>query len=454
MSQMELPSERLSTTDAEGWRVFLHPLETHGRFRNFRNLFETILILIFLITPWSSIGGVQTILLDIPHRRFALFGTTFWAHDAPIVFFIFAGVAFTLAFTAITFGRVWCGWACPQTVFIDGLFRRVEAWIEGDAHARKALDQQKMNFNKFFKRSLKWGVFTLFALAIANSLLAYFVGAERMAGMVKNSPENNIVEFSITIFVTAVLLFNFGWFREQFCIIMCPYGRMQSVLMDENSLVVMYDQNRGEPRKGSVAAATGKQGDCVNCFKCVAVCPTGIDIRRGTQLECIGCAMCVDACDDIMTKVKKPKGLIRYGRENPQASWMHSKNIFFFSLLVFIGTGLTYTLLTRKTFSFAILRASGSPYESISDELLTNHFHLEANNHLPKSVTLKVQAEGAEVVMAENSISLRPGETSRVDFFLRFPKGILLKGKAKTVVQMTTENDYFTQEVPLVGPIN
>lgn len=450
MNERDLPVERLSTTDADGWRVFLHPLETYGRFRKFRNITEFVLILIFIITPWSNVNGVQTILLDIPHRRFSFFGTTFWAHDAPILFFIFAGVAFTLAFTAITFGKVWCGWACPQTVFIDGLFRRVESWIEGNSHARKALDRQPMNFAKFIKRSTKWGAFTFFSLVIANSLMAYFVGAERIAEMVKTNPENNIIEFFTTSFVTVILLFNFGWFREQFCIIMCPYGRMQSVLMDENSLVVMYDRMRGEPRKGSFA---GNHGDCVNCFRCVAVCPTGIDIRRGTQLECIACTACVDACDEIMTKIKKPKGLIRYGRENPQASWLHLKNIFFFLILVIIVIGLVFTLKTRQIFSYAILRASGLPYENINDDLLANHFHLQANNHLPKTITLEVRAKGTEVVMAGNPISLRPGETNRVDFFLRFPNTILTNGKAEARVQMIIENKEFIQEVSLVGPI-
>jgi len=450
MNSLDLPPERLATTDAGGGRVFLHPLETQGRFRKLRDVLEFFLIFVFIITPWSNINGTQTILLDIPHRRFSFFGTTFWAHDAPILFFILAGAAFSLAFAAVTFGRVWCGWACPQTVFIDGWFRRVESWIEGDAHARRQLAQQKMNLKKLVQRTLKWSVFAFLSLVIANSLLAYFVGAEQMAAMVKGTPENHIVEFSITILTAAVLLFNFGWFREQFCIIMCPYGRMQSVMMDENSLVVMYDQKRGEPRRGKVS---GNQGDCVNCFKCVAVCPTGIDIRRGTQLECIACAACIDACDSIMRKLKKPTGLIRYGRENPSANWMHFKNIFFLLLLITIGMGLIYILYNRKTFSYAILRASGSPFELLADDKLTNHFHLEANNHLPQSVTLKVESLSAEVISATNPISLKPGETSRVDFFLRFSKSALANGRALTQVRLTTENENFTQEVPLLGPI-
>ncbi len=450
MNPLDLPAERLSTTDAEGWRVFVHPLETRGRFRKLRDISELLLILVFLITPWSNVGGAQTILLDIPHRRFSFFGTTFWAHDAPIVFFLFAGIAFTLVFTAVTFGRAWCGWACPQTVFIDGLFRRVEGWIEGDSHARKALDQQSMNPLKFFKRSLKWIAFFVFSLVIANSLLAYFVGAERMAGMVKTAPENNVVEFAITLLTTFILLFNFGWFREQFCIIMCPYGRFQSVMMDETSLVVMYDQKRGEPRKG---ASPEKTGDCINCFRCVAVCPTGIDIRRGTQLECIACAACIDACDEIMTKVKKPTGLIRYGRENEAASRLQVKNVFFLLVLLATFGGLSYSLYSRQIFSYAVLRANGSPYEVTAENLVTNHLHLEANNHLPKEMNLKVEALDAEVVMATNPIVLRAGETNRVDFFLRFPKSALSEGHGHTKILLMAEGKSYTQEVPLVGPI-
>jgi cytochrome c oxidase accessory protein FixG len=359
-------------------------------------------------------------------------------------------------FVAVKYGRVWCGWACPQTIFVGGVFRRIEALIEGNAHERRQLDQQPMNFSKLFKRSIKWVLFLICALVISNSLLAYFVGADRMAAMVQNSPDKNPSEFFITAFTTLILLFDFGWFREQFCIIMCPYGRMQSVMMDNSSLVVMYDQKRGEPRKGAEISNSSetKTGDCVNCFKCVAVCPTGIDIRRGTQLECIACAACIDACNEIMTKVKKPQGLIRYGREDEGQKKFQAKTLFFGLILVLIFSGLGYSLASREDLSYAVLRASGTPYQQVTSDLLSNHFHLEANNHLPRQINLHVSSQDAQIVMAANPISLSAGKTNRVDFFIQFPKTLLRSGSAKALLRLNIEGDTktYTQELPLVGP--
>jgi cytochrome c oxidase accessory protein FixG len=272
-----------------------------------------------------------------------------------------------------------------------------------------------------------------------------------MAAMVKLSPESNWVEFTVTLSFALMLLFNFGWFREQFCIIMCPYGRMQSVMMDESSLVVLYDQKRGEPRKGTDPTKTG---DCINCFRCVAVCPTGIDIRRGTQLECIACAACVDACDEIMTKVNKPKGLIRYGRENETLKGFRPKNVFFAMILVFVFSGLAYALATRADLTYVVLRSGGAPFDNVGENIYSNHFHLEANNHLPRAIELNVSSQEAEIVMAQNPISLSAGKTNRVDFFVRFPKSALKNGRGNIILRLNINGDQktYSQEVPLVGP--
>ncbi|MEZ4872141.1 MAG: 4Fe-4S binding protein [Bdellovibrionales bacterium] len=235
---------RPKSLDAYGSRVFQYPAEVKGYFRTRRNVVYAILIIIFLALPWIKIGGHQAILLDIPGRQFSFFGIHFWAHDAPLIFFIFAFLTLGLAFVTAIWGRVWCGWACPQTVFIDGIYRRIETWIEGSHLARRKLDLQDWNREKILKRSSKWLAFFVVSFLISHSFLAYFVGSQAIIEYVQHPPSENWTTFLIVMSFTAFLLFDFGWFREQFCIIMCPYGRFQSVLMDESSLAIVYDENR------------------------------------------------------------------------------------------------------------------------------------------------------------------------------------------------------------------
>jgi len=308
---MSLGDERLSTTDNKGNRIFLYPAEVKGFFRKHRNIVQVALILFFLVLPWLKWNGVQLFLFDIPNRTFHLFGILFKAHDAPLIFLVLAIVTIGLAFITALFGRVWCGWACPQTVFIDGVFRRIETWVQGDYLKRRKLTKDPWTSEKISKISFTWFLYFIVSAIIAHSFVAYFVGSDRLIAMILGTPQENWTAFTIVMGMTLVLLFDFGWFREQFCIIACPYGRIQAVLMDKKSMSVIYDYNRGEPRKDP-AVSKDKQGDCVNCRRCVEVCPTGIDIRRGIQMECIGCTSCIDGCDVIMTEVKKPLGLIGY----------------------------------------------------------------------------------------------------------------------------------------------
>jgi cytochrome c oxidase accessory protein FixG len=259
--------DRLTTSDAEGRRLYVYPADSKGRFRTARSAVQVILLLVFLVLPWIRIGGHQAILLDIARRRFAIFGLSFWAHDAPMLFFVFGGAALTLAFVTAVWGRVWCGWACPQTVFIDGVFRRIERWIEGDHVVRRALDAQPWDTDKFFKKAVKWSLFSAVSLLLTHSFLAYFVGTDALEVMIRRPPAEHPASFAFMAAATAVILFDFGWFREQFCTVVCPYGRFQSILMDDRSLAVAYNVSR--------------DADCVKCFRCVRVCPTGIDIRHG-----------------------------------------------------------------------------------------------------------------------------------------------------------------------------
>ncbi|MBP9674645.1 MAG: cytochrome c oxidase accessory protein CcoG, partial [Bacteriovoracaceae bacterium] len=392
-----LHETRLSTTDAEGHRVYLHPEDVQGKFRTRRTIFYTLLIFIYLILPWIHIDGKQSILIDITHREFTFFGFTFFGHDIPLLFFILTLWVFAFAFITAVWGRVWCGFACPQTVFIDAIFSRIERWIEGKARQRKELEKAPWTLQKFFKKTFKWLLFLLVSLHIVHSFLGYFVGTRRLFWMSLHSPLDNWGVFVAMLIGVAIVLLDFGWFREQFCIIVCPYGRIQSVMMDENSLVVAYDTKRGEPRR-SVGVSRDAEGDCINCFACVKVCPTGIDIRNGTQLECIACTACMDMCDEIMLKVGKPQGLIRYDSENNLKGG--GKKIFTGRILVYLAVitlllgGLIYSL-RHQTILDVVYTRSKNPYQIISrsdsDPVIMNQLQVHLSYNIQESTNISIR---------------------------------------------------------------
>jgi len=311
----ELDPERLATTDEHGNRIYLYPEDVKGVWKTRRKRFYWFLIGLYLILPWIYIKNRPALMVNIFEREFTFMGFTLHGVEPLLFFTLLATGLFLMAFLTSLLGRVWCGWACPQTVFIQSIFLKIEALVEGKARVRRELDLSPWNMEKFFKRFLKWSLYLLVSLHIAHTFVGYFVGPRELLFITTHSPSENWGLFLGTMIFTAIILVDFGWFREQFCLVACPYGRIQSVMMDENSLVVSYDAKRGGPGKGTEGVLKEKEGDCINCYNCVKVCPTGIDIRRGTQLECIACTQCIDACDDIMTKLHKPKGLIRYSSE-------------------------------------------------------------------------------------------------------------------------------------------
>jgi len=458
MSENKAP-DRLTMLDEHGHRLRLYPAEVHGYFRKYRTGLQIILILFFLILPWTKINGVQTLLLDLPNRKFAIFGLTFFAHDGPLVFFILAISTIGLAFLTAVWGRAWCGWACPQTVFIDGVFRKIEFWIEGNHLKRRELDQKEGSFEYVWKKLLKWFLFFAVSSLVAHSLIAYFVGAEELLQMTSGNPKENWWPFVFVTSITGMILFDFGWFREQFCIIMCPYGRFQSVLQDRKSITVMYDETRGEPRKGS-KEATNKKGDCVSCSRCVQVCPTGIDIRDGIQMECIACTACIDACDEIMKKVGKPTGLIRYDSlDHSKASLFRPRTVIYLFLILFSFVGLTYKITTREDLEIFILRAKESPYQLIptieGKILLLNHMRLHLSNQTFQERKLSISAPekwkelGIQMTTPEPNITLRPGEFKMIHFFITLPPE-LVRGLGQYKTSLQIEN--LTKEFTLVGP--
>jgi cytochrome c oxidase accessory protein FixG len=476
LNEFELHADRLSTTDASGKRIFLQPADVRGFFRRRRTQVEAVLIVFFLLLPWFRIQGRQALLLNLPDRRFEIFGLSLRAHNAPLLIYVLAAAAFALFFTTTVFGRIWCGWACPQTVFIDGVFRRIERWIEGPALERRKLDKQSITLKKISKRITKWFFFTLATLVITHSFLAYFVGTEHLARMMRESPTENWGTFLFMCISSAAILFNFGWFREQFCTIICPYGRFQSVLMDKGSMIVAYDVERGEPRASIQAKALAKThqtklGDCVNCYRCVQVCPTGIDIRRGLQMECIACTACADACDEVMTKVKKPTGLIRYdsllGLEAKKPMKRHwSPRAFIYLALFFVSvSALAYSVAHISPVEVSVLRAKDAPYttekQSDGTTIVVNHLKVEMSNQSGASQLVRFSAltDGNVVlnlITATQPLPIADGKVMQADVFIRFPQSLLKNGQKTISIRVESEDHRLTidREVNLVGPFS
>ncbi len=472
MNPYDLHPERLATTDENGDRVYIHPEDIQGKWRTRRKIVYSLLIFVYLVIPWTKIGGKQTILLDLPDRHFILFGVDFWAHDTPYLFFLLAGFLFLMAFVTTVWGRAWCGWACPQTVFIDMLFRPIERLIEGRAKKRKELDEMPLNLEKVMKRILKWTLFIITSLLISHSFLGYFLGSYELLSIVTHSPLEHWQGFLVMIVATSITLFDFGWFREQFCIIMCPYGRFQSVLMDSDSLVVAYDEKRGEPRRNKDVSKE-QQGDCINCYHCVRACPTGIDIRRGTQLECIACTMCIDACDDIMRKVHKPEGLIRYSTENKlegkKSPIIHPRTVIYLVILLVLGVASTYFMGKRQNLSAYFIRGNREPFQKVikqNAELeIVNHYRVEMTYQGERPLDLyfdvgeELLSEGLTLVTPQRPFPISRGRKKVAHIFFKFSQSLLKRGTRKIKVffhngkEATKDNIVLEKEVSLVGPI-
>lgn len=385
--------DSVTTIRDDGSRAFLYPADAHGRFNRARQISAAVLIFFYLSLPWIKINGYPAVFLDVTERRFHLFGLTLAAQDMWLMFFLITGVGFSLFFITALLGRIWCGWACPHTVFLDQVYRRIERWIDGDALKRRALAQAPLSGAKIFKRVLKHGLYVLVSAIITHLFLAYFVSLPAVWEMVKAAPTDHWAAFAFVAVYTGGLYFNFAWFREQLCIVICPYGRIQSALIDDHSLVIGYDAQRGEPRG---RPGTPDAGACVDCNRCVNVCPTGIDIRQGLQMECIGCTACIDACDDVMTRLKRPTGLIRYDSQTAFAGkrtrWLRPRTLLYGVLLGVGATVATIALATIRPANLGVTRITGTPYV-VSEDFVRNQFLVrivnKRNTPMRYAVTLR-----------------------------------------------------------------
>ncbi|OAD90209.1 cytochrome c oxidase accessory protein CcoG [Aequorivita soesokkakensis] len=459
--------DTLGTMTEEGKRAWVYPKKPSGKLYQYRKYVSYFLLAFLFAAPFVKINGNQFLLFNLLERRFNIFGFPFWPQDFYLfVIMMIIGVVFIIFFTA-AFGRIFCGWICPQTIFMEMVFRRIEYWIDGDRGAQIRLDKQAWNAEKIRKRVLKWTIFFIISFLIANIFLAYFIGSDRLIQYVFEGPLDHISTLISLIIFTAVFYFIFAWFREQVCIIACPYGRLQSVLLDTKSIVVAYDHKRGEKEAGRAKfkknedrEASGK-GDCIDCFQCVNVCPTGIDIRNGTQLECVNCTACIDECDSIMEAVNLPKGLIRYASEEN----IEKKVPFKFTprlkgyvavLVILIGV-LTGMLFLRSDVEANILRLPGQLYEHKADNIISNVFTYKLLNKTTRNIEkihFKLKSpKGTIHTVKQGEITVPAQDLAEGTLFIEINNSALSGDKNRAVIEVYSGDDLIeTTSVTFLGP--
>lgn len=474
--------DSVTTIRADGSRLVLHPADVAGRFTRWRRLTAWALVVVYVALPWIPIGGYPAVFLDVAARRFHFFGWTLAAQDLWLLFFLLSGMGFVLFFMTALLGRVWCGWACPQTVFLEHLYRRVERWIEGDAVARRRLDAAPWSAAKALKRTAKHGAFVLLSLAVAHVFLAYFVSVPELWRMMRAAPAAHWGAFVFTGALAAALYFDFAWFREQLCIVLCPYGRLQSALIDDHSLVIGYDARRGDPRgshrrqeagekrlenapaasqpPASLLPPPAKLGDCIDCHRCVAVCPTGIDIRQGLQIECIGCAACIDACDAIMAHLRRPAGLIRYdslaGLGGGATRWLRPRTVVY-SILLLIGAVVAAAAFrTVKPAAFGVTRMVGAAY-FYDAATIRNQFLVRLVNKRQTAQQLVVRLRGAPDGTAQTGleapVEVAPMGEEVSPLVVVVPRRLYRGSFPFTVVVTDSKGTYaLTRSVEFLGP--
>lgn len=437
--------DSVGTMDNTGKRKWVFPRKPKGKYTNYRNIVSTILLIVFFVLPFLKINGNPVLKFNILDREFFIFGQPFYPQD----FFILTigaitGLIFITLFTVV-FGRIFCGWICPQTIFMESVFRKIEYLIEGDRNKQMRLDAQPWNTEKIWKRGLKWSIFILISLIISHLMFAYIVGYERVLGIMKEGPVKNYDNFLVMILFSAAFYFVFAWFREQVCTLVCPYGRLQGVLIDKKTINVFYDFKRGENRskwrKGEDRKAAGK-GDCIDCGQCVVVCPTGIDIRNGQQLECINCTACIDACDEVMDKVGLPKGLIRYASEDEiekgEKFKFTTRMKAYAAVLVLLVVGSSFLILNRSSVEGKFIKPAGSTYY-VKDNRTINvyNYTLLNKSNEDKVVTIKIispQNGEIEVIGGVNKIIMKRDISTKGTINISFPSKEINLSKQNIVI--------------------
>ena len=453
--------EVLSTLTREGKRRWICPKVSDGRFLRARRWVAWGLIAAFTILPYLRLNGKPLVLIDVAARRFTLFGTTFLPTDTVLLALLMVSIFLTVFLITALFGRVWCGWACPQTVYMEFVFRPIERLLGLGKPGSRASP---------VARVAKIAIYLVVSMYLAHTFLAYFVGVDRLAQWVRQSPAQHPGPFLVMLATTGAMMFDFTYFREQTCIVACPYGRFQSVMLDRDSTIVAYDRERGEPRgkkRASVDVALPiidggerRTGDCIDCRLCVTTCPTGIDIRNGLQMECVNCAQCIDACDAVMTKIGRATGLIRYASERELA---HEKRrrirprvAVYATLLAVLGSLFVYALASKSLATVIIVRGRGAPFTMMPDGTVMNRVSVKITNRTDEPVTYKVDVVGVPGAVAthEESTELGPEEARVIPTSIVAPFDAFSRGKAPAIIRVADTEDRFVVDIKytLIGP--
>lgn len=407
--------------------VFSGPAEVRGRFEKLRVLLHPLLIAFFVLLPWIKINNEPVILFDILHRNFVIFGSIFHSHDAPLLFFLVILLLLTIFMVTAVFGRLWCGWTCPQTVFIQGLFNKIEKLILGSYTKRVLLFRADDTFNKKLRVMLVLVSFFVMSWILAHSFGAYFLGTDAVTKYIIEGPGLHLQSFIILMIITTVLFLNFSFFRERVCVNICPYGRFQNALIDSNSLVIHYDSERGEPR-GKATRTEKARGACVDCNRCVTVCPMKIDIRQGFQMECIACARCIDACDEVMAKTNSAPNLIRYQTGDQKPLTLQRFRLFLYAgLFLFFSGFLVWSLSQRNSVELNLARSHSIPFSTRMEnekKILQNQIiiHLKNQTETEQQIHLSLSADnvakGFRLLSPAVQMQLHPGEDLKTVAFV------------------------------------
>lgn len=455
--------DSIATIDKDGKRNVIYPKKPKGKFTRYRTLLSWVLLISLFAAPFIKIGENQFLLFNIMDRKFNIFGQPFWPQDFYLlVLSMLVGVVFIILFTVI-FGRIFCGWICPQTIFMELVFRKVEYYIEGDRAKQIKLDKQKWNAEKISKKLFKWVIFALISFLIANAFLAYFIGGDILIQHVLDGPFVHMDTFVNLLIFTSIFYFVFAWFREQVCIIACPYGRLQGVLLDNKSIIVAYDHKRGEGRhklRKKEDRGSKNYGDCIDCNQCVLVCPTGIDIRNGTQLECINCTACIDACDEIMDKVEFDRGLIRYTSENDikkGEKFSFNTRIISYSAILVLLVGFLVTLLfLRNDVEAKFLRLPGQLYTTEGNTIRNVYTFkiINKTNEPYDNVQIKLISHKGEIQVVGGLINVPKGGLFEGTLFIKIDEKDIHSSKEKLKIGVYSNNELIeTDKTNFLAPV-
>lgn len=437
--------DRIATVDEQGKRIWIYPKKPKGRFTNLRTWLSFLLLAILFGMPFVQYNGEPFLLFNVLERKFILFGILFMPQDFHLFgLAMLTFIVFIVLFTVV-FGRLFCGWVCPQTIFMEMVFRKIEYWIEGDAPAQRRLAAAPWTSEKIVKKAAKLSIFFLIAVLVSNTFLAYIIGVDEVISIATEPVSQHMGGFIAMLLFSGAFFFVFSYLREQVCVAICPYGRLQGVLLDHNSIVITYDHIRGEPRGkirkekqnplDTIAAAVAnpitRTGDCVDCKLCVHVCPTGIDIRNGTQLECVNCTACIDACDEVMDKVGRPRGLIRYDSYNglmEQRRSIFTPRVIAYSAFLTILLALNVVFLSsRSEVQALILRTPGLLYQKVDDDHVSNLYNYEVVNKTGQDMAIdfRLRQEAGVINLVGQAPVVKPGAIAKGTFFVVMPKKAL-----------------------------